>query len=218
MTKLNDELDAGWLASGMSPAIAEILGDVATINHRLEGRLSAKVARGLDRVAHGAALLERLVGDLHDLEMADAGRFDLQLEPVDLGQLLAEAVYHAMPLADRGRVSLELCHVAIASIDATRVLRTLATALYHVVTTAMPSAPIVVRLEHRHDLAHISITDNSPGILTGYCQRPASRPDLTIGFYVGRKVIEAHGGRLNVESVPGQSWRMSVELPVVKSS
>jgi light-regulated signal transduction histidine kinase (bacteriophytochrome) len=201
------DLDAGWLVMGMRPAIAEILGEVATINHRLEGRLSANVARGLERVAHGAALLERLVGDLGDLAMADTGSFDLQLEPVDLGQLLAEAVYHAMPVADRARVSLELCHVAVASIDAARVLRTLATVLHHAATTGLPTTPIVVRLERKRDRAHISITDHGPG--------NNAQPGMTIGFYVGRKLIEAHGGRMCVDSVPGRSWKMSVELPVV---
>jgi two-component system OmpR family sensor kinase len=217
------DLDVSWLADSMRPPITAILAEIATLNQRTKGDLSAGVVRGLERVAHNTALLDRLVGDLHDLAMADAGRFDLRIEHVDLEQLVSEAIELAMPQLDRARVSLEIHHVAVAAIDSSRVLRTLATVLHHAATTGLPMTPIVVRLERKSDRAHISVTDFGPGMTSDQAsslfrrQRiTGSHAVLSIGFYVGRKLIEAHGGRMTADTMPGKGSRISLDLPIVK--
>jgi two-component system CheB/CheR fusion protein len=86
-----------------------------------------------------------------------------------------------------------------------------------------PDSTLRVRLDRRGDQAAISVIDAGPGIAAGdesfvfdKYRRTASargKEGLGLGLYISRKIIEAHGGEIGLESTPGKGATFFVRLP-----
>jgi signal transduction histidine kinase len=81
---------------------------------------------------------------------------------------------------------------------------------------------IVVRVEKREGEARVSVRDSGPGIdpehvphLFDRFYRASTRASgLGLGLYISRILVEAHGGRIWVESEPGQGSTFTIVLPL----
>jgi PAS domain S-box-containing protein len=85
--------------------------------------------------------------------------------------------------------------------------------------------PVEVRLRHDRtaDLVHLEVIDRGPGIdpaMRDKIFEPFQRakttepiPGLGLGLYVVKLIVEGHGGRIDVDSLPGQGTRFIVEIP-----
>jgi len=81
---------------------------------------------------------------------------------------------------------------------------------------------VVVRVENREDEALVSVQDSGPGIdpehvphLFDRFYRANTRSSgLGLGLYISRILVEAHGGRIWVESRPGQGSIFTIGLPL----
>jgi signal transduction histidine kinase len=81
---------------------------------------------------------------------------------------------------------------------------------------------VVVRVEEREGEALLSVRDSGPGIgpehvphLFDRFYRASDRsPGLGLGLYISRILVEAHGGRIWVESQPGQGSTFTIALPL----
>ncbi len=94
----------------------------------------------------------------------------------------------------------------------------------HAVAEA-PAKKVVVRSEHGAGAVKVIIEDSGPG-LTEEAMRRVFTPFFTtkprgqgtgLGLSVSRRLIEAHGGSIRIESATGQGARVTVVLPVIRS-
>lgn len=180
--------------------------------------------RSLARISQNVTFMAGLVEDMLDLARAEAGRLRINVEPVDLAQLLTRVIERAVSTHERERVILELREPAIARIDAARVERVVENLVRNALSHAPPPSPIVVRLEARPNRAQVSVIDSGPGlsdeevqsVFLRYWQGPVagSHQGHGLGLHVSRKIVEAHGGRLDVETVLGTGSRFFFELPI----
>ncbi|HLL53011.1 MAG TPA: HAMP domain-containing sensor histidine kinase, partial [Myxococcaceae bacterium] len=84
--------------------------------------------------------------------------------------------------------------------------------------------PVTVRLEQLRGRARLSVRDEGPGIaledqgriFERFEQAGANtrRSGLGLGLYIVRQIVELHGGRVWVESVPGRGATFLVEVPL----
>ncbi|HVH45094.1 MAG TPA: ATP-binding sensor histidine kinase [Labilithrix sp.] len=200
--------------------------------HQLQRRLAkmtpSQVDAALARANRQTNRLGHLVDTLLDVTRARSGQLDLCLEDVDLRALVEDVgAQLAQELAHQGTV-LELRSEGpiVGRWDELR--------LEQVVTNLLSNAmrfgtgkPIEVTISQKQGVALLSVTDHGPGIRDEIRPRLFQRfsrgvsashhGGLGLGLYVSRMIVEAHGGRINVESVCGQGSTFIVELPLARS-
>lgn len=181
------------------------------------GRIA--VSRGVHQMARDVEVLDRMIEDMLDLCALDLGQLSMRRAGVELSALIA-LVLERLPGADVSRVRLETTERVTLAIDELRMQRVVNTLIQNALDHAPDRSGIVVRLGVRPPYAVISVIDSGGGIDVtavfdnhGACSSrwPAGGG---VGLYVSKRIVEAHGGRLGVQSIPAVGTRFVVELPL----
>jgi signal transduction histidine kinase len=188
----------------------------------LDGRFDA--GQSLGRIRQNVRYLDRLVHDLLDACTLANGRFALRRQRCELSDLLESVVDRVVPGTERHRVLLEAPDMAEATIDQLRIERVIANLIDNALKYAPESAEIAVRMLADDRSVEISISDDGPGLPDADLElvfepyrraNTASGPAGTgLGLYVSKKIVEAHGGRIGVESENGRGARFFFTLPL----
>jgi signal transduction histidine kinase len=168
--------------------------------------------------------LDRLIYDLMDACTLANGEFNLRRTRFDLRQMIEAVVDRIVPWPDRHRVFADVDeHIHILG-DELRIERVIGNLLDNALKYSPSSAAIVVSLQRDvHRMARVTVTDGGPGMSPGElafifepyrrASTSAGRHGSGLGLYVSKRIIEAHGGRIEVESIPGKGSQFSFLLP-----
>jgi signal transduction histidine kinase len=199
------------------------LSSIALEAHLLAERLGAAriPASQIERIERNVAYMDHLVHELLDVCSLDAGQFSIDRRPIEMCSLLEGVLERVVPSHERHRVSLEATRV-MASVDDRRIERVVANLVENALKYTPRHSGVVVRLAQTGGTVCIAVIDAGPGIPPGetarlfekYRRGTSGRPGTGLGLYVSRKIVEAHGGRIGVESVRGVGSRFYIELPV----
>lgn len=198
----------------------------AEVGLELEGECAHREA--LEDIVREATRVQGMVEDLLFLARSDSGELPMDLEWVDVPLFLAELAGRAASLA-RGRgtsLELELTGEGKLWIDRPRVEQ----AVLNLIDNATKYGPagelVVLDSATTSDELCIGITDNGPGIPEVAVPRIFERfyrleKELAsehggagLGLPIAKTIAEAHGGRIEVASAPGEGTRMSLYLPL----
>ncbi|WP_437732782.1 ATP-binding protein [Sorangium sp. So ce1335] len=181
-------------------------------------RTMALVGRQIDR-------LERMVGDLLDASQIEACKLDLRVEERDLRDLAQEAVDLYRPVSPEHPIDLALPETPVlVCCDATRIEQVLNNLLSNALKYSPAGGQVDVAVRADGDGAEIAVRDRGLGIdpaelphLFEPFQRlkssAGSIPGTGLGLAVAKRIVEAHGGRIRVESRPGAGSVFRIELP-----
>jgi two-component system OmpR family sensor kinase/two-component system sensor histidine kinase BaeS len=175
-----------------------------------------------------ARTLGRLVEDLRVLALADAGQLRLQTAPLGLVALLGEsAEAYALQGAERGvTIRLEVPS-ALPSVEADRdrVSQVIANLLANALQYVGEGGHITLRAESGEGEVRVAVIDDGPGLPPESLahvferfwrgDRAARRVagGSGLGLAIARSLVEAHGGRIWVESVAGEGSTFAFALP-----
>lgn len=191
--------------------------------------------RGLDELASEVASIRRagrhlmdLINDLLDFAKIEAGRMDLRVQDFDADVLLDELVALARPLADDNGNRLTLDRprpLGVISADPTKVRQILLNLLSNANKFTVRGR-IVLAASREDDVTVLfRVRDTGPGIppeqqhllfqpFTQLSAGGAKLPGTGLGLAITRQHCESMGGRIEVQSAPGQGSVFSVRLPV----
>lgn len=207
-----------------SPLTA-ILGIGQLLCQGLARKGLAVEARNAETIVKSARRMGGMIQDLVDSTRLESGQLDLHKEPVDLRRLIAELVEQVGTLKDRERLQVDATD-PLPLVPADR--RYLERAITNLLSNALkysPSDTIVrISLDRRDGAARIRVSDRGVGIpqedlphvFDRYFRSGTAghREGLGLGLYITRGLIEAHGGRIWVESEVGHGSTFSLALPV----
>lgn len=194
----------------------------------LDDQTERRFLLGIDGAADRLA---RLIENLLSVSRIEAGQMRLSTQQVDLSQLLTAAVSTTRAAAKGHEVVLELPRRP-AKVEGDRVQLELVVnnLLGNAIKYSSMGRPIVVKLEKRgKEEVVVSVADQGIGIAAhhlprifekfyrvegGYSKRT---PGSGLGLYICRNIIEAHGGRIWVESRLREGSTFSFVLPVSPS-
>jgi PAS domain S-box-containing protein len=179
---------------------------------------AAKVARSARRIA-------RLVDELLDVTRITGGRLALEREPTDLAEVARDVVLrNAEPAALAGSpLRLHAPRPVHGSWDAGRIEQ-VAEALVANALKYGRGQPVDLRVEVDGATARLVVRDRGIGIAAADQARIFERFEraasarhyggLGLGLWIVRQIVDAHGGRIGVESAPGAGSTFTVELPI----
>jgi len=182
-------------------------------------------AEWIDHIHRSGQHLLSLINDVLELAKIEAGRLDLTPEPFDLRTGITESVAGLRPLAERKRLRL------VSDVEAGVVMadpRRFRQILYNLLSNAIKFTPEggEVRLVGRFRTHEVQVSvadtgigiapDEQAGVFEEFQQvgDPALRQSGTgLGLALTRRLVEAHGGSIELESAPGRGSRFTVRLP-----
>ncbi len=182
----------------------------------------------LDNLHEEVMLLDRLMDDLQELALAEAGQLKLVMRPLALGEIVAKAVdAQQHEAAVRGiviRVDVP-ADLPLVQADPDRVNQVLRNLLSNAVAHTPPGGKISVTARATNEEVEVSVQDTGVGIarehqpfvFERFYRVDSSRARATggagLGLAIVKQLVEAHGGRVWVEGEPGQGSRFIFTLP-----
>ncbi len=184
--------------------------------------------RFLHIIRDNAMRLGRLTDDLLKLAQIEAGKLELQLQPVAISDVIGPCLETTRPQADQKNLVLEAdCRPDLPAVngDAVSLQQALQNLLDNAVRYSSPGGRILVRAYVEGSNLVISVTDHGPGIPKTEQERIFERfyradtarsreaGGTGLGLSIAKHLVEAHKGRIQVHSEVGVGSTFSVLLP-----
>lgn len=204
-------------------ALAELILDVETTMSR------EKRNKLLGLICSQAEGMLNLLGDLLDISKIEAGKVELHPESTVLATYVEEVRERNRLLAEKKKITLTTDvapGLPAVAFDANRIGQVLNNLLTNAFKYSPINTSVVLRVRAISGSVEFSVLDQGQGIppdeipkLFGAFQRASTKPtageDSTgLGLCISRKIVEAHGGKIGVESEPGRGSRFWFTLPV----
>jgi len=210
----------------------ELRNPLTVIQGNLEAMLDGILPANPQEIAtlrDETALLARLVADLRLLSLAEAGQLKLERVKTDLAELTARAVepFHLQAQSNQIELVMDIApNLPSINVDADRIAQVirnlLSNALRH--TPAGGRVMVTCRIDQPNQfLITVSDTgegippDDLPYIFNRFYRADKSRSRITggsgIGLAIVKQLVEAHGGKVWVESQPGQGATFGFTQP-----
>jgi signal transduction histidine kinase len=185
---------------------------------------AAALTQELRSMKRAVTRVTELVDNLLETSRMTVGQIPLEIEDVDLSPVARDVVDRLGPeLARAGsRLTMHADQPVVGRWDPTRLEQIVANLLSNAIKYGA-SAPIEVRVGWAGQVARFEIQDHGIGIHPEqqeriFCRFERAAPvrhyaGLGVGLWTVRRLVEAHGGTVRVESESGAGARFTVELP-----
>ncbi len=173
--------------------------------------------------------LSLLIDDLFDLSQYDAGALELDRQPVDFGDIISDTLNRFAQLADSRGVSLvgrPVEDLGTIQVDVQKIERVLANLLVNAIRHTSEGGEVRVQARRDETSLLVTVTDTGEGIepedlpyvFDQFYRGEKSRSHATggsgLGLAIAKRIVEAHGGVIGVESEPGQGALFWFTLPM----
>ena len=214
---------------------ADIAHELRTPTSNIQGYLEAikdglfqPTPETIDTLHEQALLLSRLVDDLRLLAQVDAGELRLERSQTRVGELLQSVLEALRPRAEAKGVALSLemdPSLPALDLDATRIAQVVGNLLENAITHTPEGGRVTVSAHIAANAVKVAVADTGPGIapedlprlFDRFYRADPSRSRSTggtgLGLTIARRLVEAHGGSIEAESVVGQGSRFVIRLP-----
>jgi PAS domain S-box-containing protein len=183
--------------------------------------------RALATIRAETVLLRRLVSDIHVTVASEREDFAICPEPTPVSVLLdeAEASFTAR-LADHD-FQVEPAPDMLVMVDCERIGQVLRNLLDNSMKYTPAGTKVVLRAREAEGRVYIEVTDRGPGIPSEDLSRIFAKfgrgrdgqgrhlPGFGLGLYLSRRIVRLHGGKLMVESEPGEGTTFRFDLEKV---
>ena len=168
-------------------------------------------------------VLARLVEDLRTLSLSEAGSLRLHMEPTDLGALIEDVVAGHRVSADAAgvRLSAEVpADLPVLEVDPARIRQVVANLVANALRFTPSGGAVTVTAATTPRGVAVSVRDTGSGMEPEAVEhafdrfyRSSSSPGSGLGLPIARNLVEAHGGRIEIESAPSRGTEVRFTLP-----
>lgn len=183
----------------------------------------------IDSLCDESDLLARLINDLQELALSDAGELKLIRQPENISQLTEQAATAIQAISMDKNISVSLNVPDIlppVNIDYHRISQVLRNLLSNALAHTPDGGKIDVSAVQQGNWVKVTVTDNGEGIpaedLPNVFERfyrvdksrARTKGGNGLGLTIAKRLVEAHGGTLEVQSETGKGSRFSFTLPI----
>jgi PAS domain S-box-containing protein len=186
--------------------------------------------RHLEFIRQSAQQMENLVNDLLDMKRLEAGTLAVQPDELESGEVVSDVLQVFRPIADNRGIALESrCEQTLPAIygDYRRLVQVLSNLVGNAIKFTDAGGAVRVSASAAREVVVFSVSDtgcgiapdNLPHVFDRFWQgRRDGRVGLGLGLAIARGVVEAHGGRIWVESSPGEGSTFLFTMPTAKAA
>jgi signal transduction histidine kinase len=183
------------------------------------------VAEYLEHIHRSGVLLLHLIGDILDLARIESGRLQLHRQTFNLQGVLRQAADLVAARAELKNIALVLPESSVTVVaDRTRMTQVLINLLTNAVKFTPDRGTVQVLFQHQPDYLVVQVADTGVGIPEADQERifqpfeqisgsVGDESGTGLGLTISRRLVEAHGGSLTVESRPRHGSTFTVRLP-----
>ncbi|MCA1839606.1 MAG: ATP-binding protein [Actinomycetota bacterium] len=192
--------------------------------------LSGSQKESIDHIADGGRHLLELINEVLDIARIESGRIALSLEPVSLTEVIQESFDLIRPLAVENSIELmpwttDDYEVHVYA-DRQRAKQVLLNLLSNAVKYNRAAGSVEVRVEHMFGRMRVTVSDTGLGIppdkvgdiFTPFHRLGAEQTDVEgtgLGLALSKRLVEAMGGTLSVQSTVGEGTSFYFDLAIV---
>ncbi|WP_162159641.1 GAF domain-containing sensor histidine kinase [Cystobacter fuscus] len=168
--------------------------------------------------------MNRLIQDLLNVSRLEAGRLAVETYPEPTESLLQEALEEARPLASRLQLGTDIAEVLPwVRVDRERILQVFSNLLGNALKFTPPGGRVTLGARAEGTVVRFWVSDTGPGIPPEarehlfdrfWQMRHGDRRGAGLGLSIAKGLVEAHGGRIWVESEPGRGSTFCFVVPV----
>lgn len=229
LDQLKDEFTS-MVSHELRTPLTVIMGSLNTAFTEWERLRPGEIRQLIHDASLEAEALAHLLGNLLELSRAQAERLYLHHESVDMGAVVRRTVDKIKPQATQHRFIIDLPEtLPLIKADPLRLERILYNLLENAAKYSPPGREIKVFARKKEDFLITGVADQGSGI-PHYQQAKLFAPfqrleeeksrrerGVGLGLMVCRRLVEAHGGRIWVESEPGTGSTFFFSLPLSKT-
>lgn len=203
----------------MGDVTHELRTPLTSIRGYMEGLMDGVLpatAETFDQIHREASRLSRLVDDLQELSRVEANAFSLDIRPTDLSPLVQTILKRLSPQAMTKRITLRSdlpAHLQPVLADEDRITQVLTNLAANALQYTPEEGTVTISAIQKDDEIHVSVKDTGIGIPPEHLQKLFARfyrvdksrsrnagGGSGIGLTIARHLVEAHDGRIWVES------------------
>ena len=197
----------------------------ARILHEAPPTDTAEREKMLTAITDATAWMQRLIRDLLDVSAIEAGRLSVERRPTAIAPLVSAAVGMVSGEIDARAIRLEVdvpTTLPPANVDEARIVQVISNLLGNAIKFTDTDGRITIRAREADGMVTISVQDTGMGIEASavphifdrfWQARATPRRGSGLGLAIARGIIEAHGGKIWVESELGRGSTFSFSVP-----
>ncbi len=202
--------------------LTTILGYAELLESEMPGALTTKQREQVMSILAASDHLSKLIGNILDLAMIEAGRMELDLADFQLRKAINESVDLVISTAENTKVKVDVvCDDRVGAVhaDEKRIKQVMFQLLSNAVRFTNPGGHVKVEAKRVDDTIVLSVSDNGKGIPQ---ERQAGAFDsfnsgdtrgAGLGLALVRSFVEMHGGWVMIKSAPGVGTTVVCNLP-----
>jgi len=179
----------------------------------------------LTAITEATVWMQQLIRDLLDVSAIEAGRLSIDRRPTTLASIVSTAAGMISGEIDQRSIDLDVdiaSDLPTVNVDDRRIVQVLTNLMGNAVKFTDPGGRIVVRATSTPTGVVVTVEDTGigidpeaqPRIFDRFWQAQSTpRRGSGLGLAIARGIVEAHGGRIWVESQPGRGSLFSFSLP-----
>jgi signal transduction histidine kinase len=203
--------------------MAAVIGAARTLHGRWRELTPEQRESFLALIGDETSRLAGLIDDVLDTSRIEAGTFSFTFSEVDLNELLRDVVAAAELAQDEVKLTTEVGALPRVRGDRERLRQVIQNLVDNAVKYSSAGGRVQVNALADDGHVLIDVVDEGPGIAPedhelifekfGRSSGGAAKPGTGLGLFIARSIAEAHGGTLDVQSVPERGSVFRLELP-----
>jgi two-component system CheB/CheR fusion protein len=215
----------GIASHELKTPLTSLKGYLQLLGSYKKEELPAAVKLYVDKANSSMNKLQNLVNDLLDVSKIQAGRLEYQLQLLDVSALIGSWIENAIHIYPASNFDNQAHEKFLIKANAERLEQVLMNLISNAVKYSPENNNVIIKTERRDDKVRISVTDFGIGLSAGQIDRIFERfyrvedkkfmaGGLGMGLYISDEIINAHNGKIGVDSEPGKGSTFYFDLPL----
>lgn len=230
LAKLNEQMNqfVGMAAHDLRNPLGNILIYSEFLKED-EENLNEEQIEFINQIGSLSKFMLNLVTDLLDVSTIESGKIELKSEQVDLQSLIEKVVYLNNRSAEKKNIKLTFEKSSgeiLLNLDSGKIEQVLSNLISNAIKYSNPDTETKISTEVKNNIVTVSVKDGGLGIAenelknlfkpfqTANVESTDGERSTGLGLYIARRIIEAHNGKINVESKLDSGSNFYFSLPL----